>query len=880
MWARLVRRRLSDEVAQELDLHVALLTERYLREGMGRAEAEAMAMRRVGNVTHIREEVHELTRLGWLDDLGSDLAHGIRTIRRAPGFSTVVVATLALGIGATSAIFSIVNTVLLTPSPAPDPDRVVVLATTFPEGSSYLTSDQKFNVWRQQTDVLQDIAGRRSGVVNLTNIDRPEQVQATWVTEEYFRLYGIPIATGRSFSGLETVPNGPPAAVLSDGVWKRAFGADPRIIGRRISISDAPFEVVGVAAAGVRTLSGDPIDIWLPLAIDPASASQVHYFMVEARLRPGVTLSTANAKLALAADQFRRSFPNALAMGAQASFGAQITRDALVANVRPSLRVLLGAVALVLLIACVNVANLQIARMLGRRREIAVRSALGAARGRVMRQLIAEGLPLAAAGGALGLLLGTVGIRALLALNPGNIPRIGESGSAVTVDIRVMVFTTLLSLAAALAAGLGPAIVATRLDLNGILKDGALGGSPRYVRTRSLLIVTELALAVTLVVGATLLIHSFVALRSVNPGVDTRDVLTLRMSLSGPRFARTAALDRLIGPSITAIEALPGVASAAYANAVPLEGGVVLPYIIEGRPLTGPFHGFGPWTSVSAHYFDVFQIPLVRGRLFTDADGHDAPGVVIISEAMAARGWPNADPLHARVFLGKGSGPDLDEPAREIVGVVRNVHDGPLDRAPQAAMYVPAAQVTDGLNARIVRGSIAWIVRTHGPSQSLVPAIQRELARSSAGVPVARIQTMDEVVARTTMRAEFNMSLLTAFALSALLLASIGVYGLMAYTVQQRRREIAIRMALGASRRAMRNMILRSGIALIGAGIALGLASSWATGRLLRALLFGVSVHDPLAFATAAAVLAAVAVFATLRPAIAATMVDPVEALR
>src|SRR6266853_378955 len=850
MWARLVRRRLSDEVAQELALHIALLTERYLREGMARAEAEAMAMRRVGNVTHSREEVHELTRLGWLDDLGSDLAHGIRTIRRAPGFSTVVVATLALGIGATSAIFSIVNTVLLTPSPAPDPDRVVVLATTFPEGSSYLTSDQKFNVWRQQTDVLQDIAGRRSGVVNLTNIDRPEQVQATWVTEEYFRLYGIPIATGRSFSGLETVPNGPPAAVLSDGVWKRAFGADPRIIGR-------------------------PIAIWLPLAIDPASASQVHYFMVEARLRPGVTLSTANAKLALAADQFRRSFPNALAMGAQASFGAQITRDALVANVRPSLRVLLGAVALVLLIACVNVANLQIARMLGRRREIAVRSALGASRGRVMRQLIAEGLPLAAAGGALGLLLGTVGIRALLALNPGNIPRIGESGSAVTVDIRVMVFTTLLSLAAALAAGLGPAIAATRLDLNGILKDGALGGSPRYVRTRSLLIVTELALAVTLVVGATLLIHSFVALRSVNPGVDTRDVLTLRMSLSGPRFARTAALDRLIGPSITAIEALPGVASAAYANAVPLEGGVVLPYIIEGRPLTGPFHGFGPWTSVSAHYFDVFQIPLVRGRLFTDADGHDAPGVVIISEAMAARGWPNADPLHARVFLGKGSGPDLDEPAREIVGVVRNVHDGPLDRAPQAAMYVPAAQVTDGLNARIVRGSIAWIVRTHGPSQSLVPAIQRELARSSAGVPVARIQTMDEVVARTTMRAEFNMSLLTAFALSALLLASIGVYGLMAYTVQQRRREIAIRMALGASRRAMRNMILRSGIALIGAGIALGLASSWATGRLLRALLFGVSVHDPLAFATAAAVLAAVAVFATLRPAIAATMVDP-----
>jgi predicted permease len=818
-----------------------------------------------------------------VNTLAGDVRSSIRTIRRAPGFSAVVIATLALGIGANTAIFSIINTVLLTPSPAPDPDRVVVLATTFPEGPSYITSDQKFNVWRRQTDVLQDVSGRRSGVVNLTEVDRPEQVQAAWVTDEYFRLYGIPIAMGRGFAAGETIPNGPPVAVLSSGLWLRAFGADPDIVGKRVSISDAPFEVVGVAAPGVRTLTGEQIDVWLPLTIDPASSSQVHYFMVEARLRPGVSLAAANAKLALAADEFHRNFPNALAMGPQSTFSAQITRDALVANVRPSLWVLLGAVALVLLIACVNVANLQVARMLGRRREFAVRAALGASRARVMRQAIAEALPLAMAGGALGLLLGTAGIRALLAMNPGNIPRIGEAGSAVTLDVRVMAVTTFLSIAAGLAASLGPAMMATRLDLNGFLKDGPAGSSPRYTKTRSLLIVSELAIAVTLVVGATLLIRSFAALRSVDPGVDTRDVLTVRMSLSGPRFATTTALDRLVRASIARIEAVPGVASAAYANAVPLEGGVVLPYIVEGRPLETTlraFHGFGSWTSVSPHYFDAFRIPLVRGRVFTDADGHDAPGVVVINEAMAARDWPNADPLHARIVIGRSAGPDLEEPAREIVGVVRNVHDGPLDRPPQPAMYVPAAQVTDGLNARIVRGSIAWIVRTHGPSPSLVPAIQQELAQTSAGVPVARIRTMNEVVTRTTLRSEFNMSLLTAFALSALLLASIGVYGLMAYTVQQRQPEIAIRMALGASGGSMRNMILRDGVVLTCAGIAIGLVLSWALARLLTAMLFGVSAHDPLAFAAAAAVLAAVAVVATLLPALAATRVDPLKALR
>src|SRR5580765_2182773 len=427
------------------------------------------------SATRLREDVHEMTGFAWLEQVAHDIAHGVRHIRRAPAVAAVLIATLALGIGANSAIFSVINAVLLRPFPAPDPDRVVVLSTMHPEGANYVTSDQKFNLWRRENALLQDISGNRSSVVNLTQIDQPAQVQATWVTDNYFRLYGIPLAQGRAFSADETLPHGRSVAVLSDGLWRRAFGADPRIIGRRISVSDLNYEVVGVAAAGVQTLSGDPVDLWLPLAIDPASTNQIHYFTAQGRLAPGVGLSAVNSRLGVVAEQFRRDFPNAVGMGPQATFAAQVSRDAIVANVRPSLLVLCGAVALVLLIACVNVANLQVARVLARQREIAIRTALGASRGRIVRQLIAESLPLALVGGTLGLLVGNAGMHALLAFSPGSVPRVGTTGAGVTIDSGVVLFTAPLSIATALASGIGPALTGTRIDTNVILKDGAPG---------------------------------------------------------------------------------------------------------------------------------------------------------------------------------------------------------------------------------------------------------------------------------------------------------------------------------------------------------------------------------------------------------------------
>jgi predicted permease len=810
-----------------------------------------------------------------------DLKHSVRSLIQTPSFTLAAVAALALGIGANTAIFSVVNTVLLRPWPAPDPDRVVALATRFREGPNYFTSDQKFTLWRQQTGVLKDVAGFRFGTANVTGVDTPEQAQVSWVTSEYFPLYGIALARGRAFTAEETQPNGPQVAVLSDGFWKRAFGGDPDVVGKTISLNDTRYEVVGLVAAGVETNAPQPIDAWLPLVVEPHSNSQVHYFLAHGRLQPGVTVAAANAQLAAAADQFRREHPAAVAMGPQATFTAQVTRDALVANVRLSLLVLAGAVCFVLLIACANVGNLLLVRAAGRRREMAIRAAMGAGRGRIVRQLLTESLPLATVGGAIGLGLGTLGIRALLALNAGNIPRVGESGAAVTLDWRVLAFTIVVSLATTFIFGLAPAVRLARTDVSGTLKEGGPRSGPAFQnRLGSLLVVSELAMALVLLIGAALLIRTFVALRSVDPGIDVRNVLTLRMTLSGPRFQKTADVERLIRNGIARLQALPGVGAAAYSSYVPLEGGAVFPYTIQGRSLTSnPFHGFGPWTSVSSRYFDVFKIPLIRGRFFTDADTAGAPGVVIINKAMAARSWPNGDALNQYIFIGRGSGPAFEEPARQIVGIVADVHDGPLDRAPQPTMYVPAGQLTDGLNALIVAGSMAWIVRTQAEPHSLAASAQRELMQAS-GLPVARIRSMEEITARTTSRADFNMLLLTIFGVSAVLLAAIGVYGLMAYVVQQRNPEIAIRIALGADVTRVRNMIVFQGLRLAVIGVALGTAAALVLSRFIASFLFHVDARDPVVFVAAPLVLGAIAFIATWVPALRAACVDPADALR
>jgi predicted permease len=571
-------------------------------------------------------------------------------------------------------------------------------------------------------------------------------------------------------------------------------------------------------------------------------------------------------------------------MGPGASFTAIPLRDSVIGDVRFGLLLLFGAVGFVLLIACANVANLLMARATIRRREIAIRSALGAGRARLMWQLLTESLLLSLAGGVLGLGLGYVGVRALLAINPSDIPRVGEQGAAVALDWRVLVFTLLAAILTGILFGLLPALSTSHSDINSTLREsGARSGTGlRHNKARAVLVITEMALALVLLVGAALLIRTFGALRGVNPGFDARNVLLMEMSLNGGRFEKAAGVDQLEREGRRRIESLPGVTAAAITCCVPLEGGFGLPFIIEGRPLTnGPYHGGATWLTMSPHYFDVFRIPLVSGRVFTDQDNGAAERVVVINQALAKEYWPKGDALGARISIGKGVGPEFDEPPRQIIGIVADVREGALSRPPDQIMYVPFAQVNDGiiaLNNRIV--PVTWAVRTKLQPFSLSADVQRELREGSGGLPVAHIRSMQQVVGESTARNDFYMTLLTIFAGVALLLAAIGVYGLMAYSVQQRTQEIGVRMALGASPQQVRRMVVTQGMQLAFVGVVIGVGSALGLTRLMSSLLYGVKPWDPITILLVAVLLSGVTLLATYLPARRASRVDPMVALR
>jgi putative ABC transport system permease protein len=530
------------------------------------------------------------------------------------------------------------------------------------------------------------------------------------------------------------------------------------------------------------------------------------------------------------------------------------------------------------------VANLLLVRATMRKREIAIRAAMGAGRGRIIRQLLTESVLLSLGGGVFGLILGYFGVRALLTINPGNIPRIGEQGAAIALDWRVLTFTLLVSLGTGILFGLIPAFSASHADLSLTLKEsGSRSGSGlSQNKARATLIVTEVALALVLLVGAALLIRTFAALRGVNPGFSTDKVLTMEMSLSGKRFETTAAMNQLVRDSQRRVEALPGVVAFASTCCLPLEGGFGLPFIIEGRPLTdGPSHGGAGYRPLSPRYFDVFKIPLLRGRMFTDHDDGGAEPVVLINEGMAKKYWQDKNPVGQRITIGKGVGPEFEEPAREIVGIVGDVRNGGLDSDPEPIMYIPVAQMPNGvtaLNNRII--PITWIVRTKVEPFSLSTEIQEQLRTVSGGLPVSHIRSMDQVRSESTQRTDFNMTLLVIFAGVALLLAAIGIYGLMAYSVQLRTQEIGIRMALGAGPQDVRSMVVKQGMRLALIGVFLGVAAALALTRLMASLLYGVKPWDPAAIVSVAVLLSAVALLATYVPARRASRVDPMIALR
>ncbi|HVP45453.1 MAG TPA: ABC transporter permease [Bryobacteraceae bacterium] len=815
-----------------------------------------------------------------------DLRFAFRVIRQKPGFTVAAVSALALGIGANTAIFSVVNGLLLEPLPFKTASRLVSVGRTFQDGGVGLTASiPKFVVWKNNNRVFSAITAYDfSGPgLNLSGGDIPEQVKGIHSSAGFFEVFGVNPILGRTFTEEEDRPGGPPLAVVSYGLWKRHWGGDAQIIGRPIILNGEPYRVIGILPQDFRP--DPPADVWIPLEADPTSTNQGNYLRVAAILKPGVTLETAKAQLKIVGEQFRRLYPKAT--GPEESVSAMPMKEFVVRDTRPALWILTGAVGFVLLIACADVANLLLARSAARMKEIAVRTALGAGRLRIIGQLLTESVLMAVIAGAVGLFIGVWGLRALLAASPVDLPRVAEltSGSWLAgLDWRMLLFTAGVSLVTGVLFGLFPAVHVARSDISSTLKEsGSRTMTGRRQRARSALVVCEISLALVLLTGATLLIRTFISLRRVDGGFNAHNLLTLRTSLNGGKYASTAKVELLARRVIERLESLPGVQSATAAIAIPLELGPDIPFSIEGRPPSdgSPYNGDVQWRSATPHYFDALKIPLLRGRYFTIQDTAKAPPVVIINDAMAKRYWPNEDPIGQRITIGKGIGPEFDEPPRQIIGVVGNVRETGLNNPPPEVYYVPLGQVQDAVT-RLVNSALpmSWLIRTSGDPRTLVAAVQHEFLAVDNELPVARVRTMQQVIQNSTARQSFNMLLLTIFAVIALLLAAIGVYGVMSYSVEQRTHEIGIRAALGARLPDLLRLVLSQGMRLAGIGLLIGVAASFALTRLMSGLLYGVKATDPATYVIVAAVLAGVAFIATYIPARRAAKIDPVIALR
>lgn len=826
-----------------------------------------------------------------------DLRNAVRGFRRSPGFAVVAIGTLAIGIGATTSVFSVVNAVLLRPVHVTSPDAVVRFFVSAGVTSSVAGVSQLV-AWRRQSDVFQDVAAHRMEYANVTLGTEPQQVPIARVTREFFQLFNAPLEAGRFFTADEDRAGGPSVAILSHEFSTRTFGDYRGVVGQSIQLGNVPHTIVGILARGFDTEQFDVEPAaWVPFQIDPDRVDAGNLFTVTGRLRSGRSVGDGNAALAVAVSAYRRDRPGAV--NARTTWVVQPLGDAMVAAARPSLVVLLGAVGFLLLIACANVANLLLVRADVRAREVAIRRALGASRGRVLIQTITESLLLAIAGGAVGLGAGLLGVRALLALYPSTnpyrlgdagaaIPRIGQAGAAVTVDLRVFVFAVAVCLSTGILFGMWPGVMLGRVDVAAAMKRVTGGFGRRHTRGRAALVAGEVALALMLLVAATLLIRTSLALRAVDAGFQPADVITTRTSVTATRFETRAGLTELTRIGAEQIRSLPGVVSVSAACCMPLETVWQLPFVVEGRPpesLTRSgalsYSGFAGWTFVTPGYFDVLRIPILRGRDFSNADTAGAPGVVLINEEMARRFWPARDPIGDRLIIGRGMRPEYnEEPVRQIVGIVGNVRDTDLTRPARPGMYVPLAQEPDGvtrLNVRLL--PLLWLVRTAAGQMVARAAIERSLAHVS-GLAAARTRSMTEVMLESTARAQFNTWLMSIFGGCALLLSSTGIYGLMAYSVQQRTREIGVRMALGAKRSDVRRMVLGEGLFVTTVGIVVGLAASLGLSRFLSTLLFHVSPYDRLVFASVPVVLFVSALVGIAIPCHRATRVSPIDAIR
>ena len=810
--------------------------------------------------------------------LWQDVRYAARVLWKSPGFTVVALIAIALGVGANTAIFSVVNAVLLKPLSYKDPSQLVLIQHNYPKlDLKASVSAAGYAYYRDNVKSFSDVAAISGFSVNLTGEGEPERLAGMQVTANLFPALGAQAAQGRTFAAEENEVGHEKVVVLSDGFWRRRFGGVP-VVGKNIMLNGEPYAVVGVMPASFqlgREFGGQQPDLWAPITftprqLDPTVGLTNEYLTVYARMRPGVSVAQAQAEMdAVAADLRRQYMPDNDA----GTWGLLLTPldEFVVGRIRTALWVLLGAVVFVLLIACANVANLMLARAAVRQREIAVRTALGASRWRVMRQLLTESVLLSLVGGGAGLLLAMWGVDLLLKLNENRLPRAAEIG----LDSRVMLFTLGVSLLTGVVFGLAPAFQTWGVNLHDTLKEGGRSGKTGVRRgVRNALVIAEMSFAVVLLVGAGLLIRSFVELQQVDPGFGPRGVLAMQLSLPANKYPDRAARAGFVRRMLEQVRALPGVKSAATTTTLPMSGwNQSGSFTIEGRqnaPGENSPHG-SRWMP-SEDYFQTMSIPLVRGRYFDARDTEAEGAVVIIDEALARKYWPGEDPLGKRVsFESVNQQPRW----REVVGVVGHVRNEGLEGESRAQYYVPygSGSSTGGTNLFVA-------VRTDGDPSSLAPSVRGAIASVDRDLPVFRVMTMEKMVADSLTQRRFSMFLLGVFAALALALAVVGLYGVMSYGVAQRTHEIGLRMALGAQGRDVLRMVVGQGMALTAAGLGLGLLGALALTRLMSSLLYGVTAADPLTYGGIALLLGAVALLAAYLPARRATKVDPMEALR
>lgn len=799
---------------------------------------------------------------GHMGTMMQDIRYALRSFRRNPGFAAIVILTLGLGIGMNTAIFSVVDGVLLTPLPFDDADRLVWGYSTFSGGNNASVSPPDFWDYRDQSTAFAALSARRGGgSYALTGMDKPEQVRGQTITAGFFEALGAAPVLGRMFLMEDESSATSKIVVISYGFWQRRFGGEASVLGRTLTLNDEPFEIVGVAPPGFQLFNA--VDFWRPLAFDVGDAlvRRFHNLKVVGRLAPGVSMEQAQAELDVISKRLEDAYPQS-----NATWRMVIVplHQIAVGDVRPALLVLLAAVGLVLLIGCVNVANLLLARGAARESEMAVRTALGASSQRLMRQLLTESFMLAVLGGVLGTVLAVVSVRALRASALDGLPGIFE----VAVDYRVLAFALGLSVITGAVFGLLPSIAGAKTDVNAALKEGGRSGNAHGNTTRAALVTIEVALSMVLLIGAGLLIQSFWRLNNVDPGFDIDNALTFRISLPSTRYDTREKQTAFMQLAAERIRGVPGVVDVAVTSHLPLAGSANDTYLaVPGRHQLGTDTQFNAQTrSVSTNFFELMGIPLIRGRQFTEADRVDSPNVVIINEPFAARIFPDEDPVGQRLLIDLGETHDA-----EIVGVVGGVNHFGLGAQRPVEFYVPITQLSFGR---------AFVVRTSLDPMTLTDEVQAAVWTIDDQQPVTSLATYEDLVTRSMSQPFLQMMLLGFFALVALVLAALGIYGVIGYYVAQRVREVGIRMALGADRRDVYRLVVGRGAMLAGAGIVVGLVSAFGVTRFMASLLFGVGATDPATFVIVPVVLGMVALLASYLPARRAAGVDPMTALR